>query len=330
MSATYALAVIEEHGARPGLAGFIETLHGRICEMAEALGVPDVDLTVVLTGDITASVRARSETERDFTPERAGGTVRGKTISLVRDFSETAIVLDTGGTEPGRDSDAVDFLHLLGHEYGHVLLGRLRASAGTRPPRTDRAKSPDEAAAIWAYEAADEFRCDLFSNLLLGAFAAATSDSCEPRPITLADLFGSGYRKAFVDLLDDVHPGWPDLVHAHRERRIEPDALYTGLILATGSVLKLIAHADAVEEAGGNGPLLTASMDHPAVHQLLGPPWARIREVLDTTSLLPPLAEFAATDLAIQDCGQYIVDMWEALGVTGHLTVDDEVCIFVC
>lgn len=27
MSATYALTAIEEHGARPGLAGFIESVH---------------------------------------------------------------------------------------------------------------------------------------------------------------------------------------------------------------------------------------------------------------------------------------------------------------
>ncbi|MFE9637123.1 hypothetical protein [Streptomyces sp. NPDC006463] len=71
-------------------------MHPMICVIADGFGTPDVDLTVVLTGDITASIRTRSETERDFSPKRAGGTVAGKTISLVRDFSATAIVLDTG------------------------------------------------------------------------------------------------------------------------------------------------------------------------------------------------------------------------------------------
>ncbi len=274
-----------------------------ICVIADGSGVPDVDLTVVLTGDITASIRARSETERDFSPERAGGTVTGKTISLGLDFSETAIVLDTGDAAADENIDEVEFLHLVGHEFGHALIGRLSAAAGTRPPKPTREQTPAEVAAIWAYEAADEFRCDLFSNTLLGKLVTVTPGGGEPRPLTLADLFGEGYRNAFVDLLDDVHPGWPDLVHAYRTREVGLDEMYEGLVFGTGSVLKLIAHADTVEEAGGNAPLLTGSTDHPAVQRLLGPVWTQIREVLDTTPTLPPLAEFAAADRAIQDCG---------------------------
>ncbi|MFD5398614.1 hypothetical protein ACFWJW_30935 [Streptomyces sp. NPDC127097] len=329
MSATYALTVIEEHGARPGLTRVIESVHAMICVIADDFDVPDLELTVVLTGDITASIQARSETERDFSPERVGGTVRGKTISLVRDFSETAIVLATGDAAADEDFDEVEFLHLVGHEYGHALIGRLRAAAGTRPPKPTRDLTPDEVAAIWAYEAADEFRCDLFSNTLLGKFVTVTPGGSEPRPLTLADVFGEGYRVAFVDLLDDVHPGWPDLVQAYRTREVGLGEMYGGLVFGTGSVLKLIAHADAVEEAGGNAPLLTAATDHPAVQRLLGPVWTQIREVLDTTPTLPPLAEFAATDRAIQECGQHIVAMWQSLGVRGHLTEDDQLYVSV-
>lgn len=47
---------------------------------------------MVLTGDVTASIHAHSEVERNFTPERSGGIVKGKTIGLVQDFSETVIV----------------------------------------------------------------------------------------------------------------------------------------------------------------------------------------------------------------------------------------------
>ncbi|WP_328842647.1 hypothetical protein [Streptomyces sp. NBC_00258] len=55
MSATYALTVIEEHGARPGLTRFIESVHSMISVVADELDVPESELTVVLTGDITAS-----------------------------------------------------------------------------------------------------------------------------------------------------------------------------------------------------------------------------------------------------------------------------------
>jgi len=330
VSATYPLTVIEEHGASTGLTGFIENMHATICAIAEEFDVPEMELTVVLTGDITASVRAHSQIEQDFTAERPGGTVRGKTIELVRDYSETVVVLDTGDMAVDEELDRADFLHLVVHEYGHALIGRLRAAAGTRPPKTARAKTLEEVAAIWAYEAADEFRCDLFSNTLMGQFATVTpAEGGEPRPLTLADLLHESCRDAFAGLLDDVHPGWADLVHSYRTHQISLDEMCGGLIFGTGEVLKLIAHADAVEEAGGNSPLLTGHDDHPAVHQLLGPVWTPIREVLDTTPVLPPLADFAAADRAVQECGPRITTMWASLGVTGYLTEDDQLYISV-
>lgn len=330
MSAAYPLTVIEEHGARPCLTGFIEDVHAVIRVVAETLDVPEMELTVVLTGDITASVRAHSQIERDFTAERSGGIVKGKTISLVRDYSETVIVLDTSDMAVEEELDQAELLHLVVHEYGHALIGRLRSAAGTRPPKTARDKTPEEAAAIWAYEAADEFRCDLFSNALMGRFATVTpGGGGEDRPFTLADLLGEGYRDAFAGLLDDVHPGWADLVHSYRTHQIGLDEMCGRLIFGTGEVLKLIAHADAVEEAGGNAPLLTGYEYHLAVQRLLGPVWMPIREVLDTTPTLPPLADFAAADRAIQDCGRHIAAMWASLGVTGHLTEDDQLYISV-
>lgn len=330
MSATYALTVVEEHGARPGLAGFIESVHSMISTVADEFDVPESELTVVLTGDITASIRARSETERDFAPERPGGIVKGKTISLARDFSKTVIVLDTGDAAAEEELAQAELLHLVVHEYGHALIGRLRAAADTRPPKTTRPKTPEEVAAIWAYEAADEFRCDQFSNTLLGQCITVTpSSGGESRRFTLADLLGEGYRDAFAGLLDDVHPGWADLVHAYQTHQVGLDEMYEGLLLGTGAMLKLIAHADAVEEAGGNAPLLTGYADHPAVRRLLGPMWAPIREVLDTTPTLLPLADFAVADRAVQDCGQHIVAMWASLGVTGHLTEDDQLHVSV-
>ncbi|MBT2545781.1 hypothetical protein J7E99_35175 [Streptomyces sp. ISL-44] len=138
-----------------------------------------------------------------------------------------------------------------------------------------------------------------------------------------------GYRDAFAGLLDDVHPGWADVVHAYRTHQVGLDEMYESLLFGTGAMLKLIAHADAVEHAGGNAPLLTGYADHPAVQRLLGPVWTPIREVLDTTPTLLSLADFAAVDRAIQDCGRHIVAMWASLGVTGHLTEDDQLYVSV-
>ncbi|MFI0990595.1 hypothetical protein [Streptomyces exfoliatus] len=321
--------MLEEHGARSGLVGFIETVHAEMSSLAGAYAVPEIELTVVLTGDITASIRAHSAIERNFTPERSGGVVKGKTIGIVRDFSETLIVVDVGSESDGEELNKLELLHLVAHEYGHALLGRLRAGAGTRPPKTTRLKTPEECAAIWAYEAADEFRCDLIANVFLQKWATITVDGGEARPATLADLVGEGYREAFAGLLDEVHPGWPDLVLAFQTHQIGLTEMYDELLLGTCGVLMLIAHADATEETSGNAPLLEGFSDHPAVHNMLGPVWGPIREVLDSTPVLPSLEEFAAVDKAIQDCGKHVVDMWQSLGVSACLTDDDQLYVSV-
>lgn len=84
-----------------------------------------------------------------------------------------------------------------------------------------------------------------------------------------------------------------------------------------------------MEEAGGNAPLLTGFADHLAVRKILGPVWGPIREVLDSTPILPSLDEFAAVDKAIQGCGKHMVAMWQSLGVSGSLTQDDQLHVTV-
>ncbi|MGW1093340.1 hypothetical protein ACWD4L_46035 [Streptomyces sp. NPDC002596] len=323
MTTAYALTVIEEHGARPGLTKFVENVHAVISGLAAELDVPAFHLDVVLTCDITASIRACGEAA--FTPERGAGLVKGKTIARVRDYSETVIVLGTEETD--EDFDLVQFLHLIVHEYGHLLIGRLRAAAGTRPPKPTRAQVPAEAAMILAYEAADEYRCNLLSNQVLNTFFT-DQDSGKSRPFTIADLFEDDYRNGFRDVLDAVDPGWPDLVDAYLTDQIGLVEVYNGLVLGTDAVLKLIAHADSVEQAAGNPPLLSG-FPHPAVTERLEPVWAAIREELESQDILPPLAKFAVADRAVQDCGMHIVDMWAALGLSGHLTEDNEAVITV-
>ncbi|WP_215149516.1 hypothetical protein [Streptomyces sp. ISL-44] len=126
------------------------------------------------------------------------GAERGSLIqeeTIVFRVSEVAVGAGAGGGITGaaaeEELDQAELLHLVVHEYGHALVGRLRAAAGTRQPKTIRPKTPGEVAAIWAYEAADEFRCDLFSNALVGQCITVTpSSGGEPRRFTLADLLG--------------------------------------------------------------------------------------------------------------------------------------------
>ncbi|MFD9612752.1 hypothetical protein ACFWWS_25655 [Streptomyces sp. NPDC059083] len=51
--------------------------------------------------------------------------------------------------------------------------------------------------------------------------------------------------------------------------------------------------------------------------------------MLESSPLLPTLAEFAAVDRALQDAGRHIVDMWASLGVTARLTDDEQLYVSV-
>jgi hypothetical protein len=51
-------------------------VHGLMAGLMEKLHVPDIELSIVLTGDITASIRQRGE--ESFRPQRIGGQVTGK------------------------------------------------------------------------------------------------------------------------------------------------------------------------------------------------------------------------------------------------------------
>jgi hypothetical protein len=119
-------------------------LHEIMISKARDLQVPPFDLTIVATGDMTASVTARREL--DFQPERLGGTVTGKTMAEVRDYSTVTIVIDA--TPIGDEENPLIDLHRLttiAHEYGHVLIGaapcRGRDPAGTADPYADTGRS---------------------------------------------------------------------------------------------------------------------------------------------------------------------------------------------
>ncbi|MFC9797795.1 hypothetical protein ACFWGE_10695 [Streptomyces bacillaris] len=322
------MTVIEEHAARPGLSPYVENVYAVVADVPAELGMPAMDLSVVLTGDLTASIRQRGE--RDFQPERTGGIVTGKTIGLRRDFSQTVILLNTAPADAD-DFDPLEFVHLLSHEFCHAFLGRLRAAAGTRPARPVRVQTPAEAAAILAYEAADEYRCDLFSNRVLATTLSVPVDEAadQHRPLHLGDVFEDGYRTAFARVLDSVHPGWPDLIRSYQHHEITLEDMFGRLVKETESMLILVAHADAVEQAAGHRPLLADFTDRPGPHGLLASAWNPLRAVLDRTQLIPPLSDFADVDRALQDCGRHITRMWATLGVSGFLTDDDELYITV-
>src|SRR5262245_37394 len=97
----------------------VETLHQVLLAEVGDLDVPPIDLTVVLTADMTSSVRRRSRNEQTFQSERLGGNVAGKTLAINRDYSvvEILIACSESWANDGlsRTYQFLDFMNTLGH-----------------------------------------------------------------------------------------------------------------------------------------------------------------------------------------------------------------------
>lgn len=320
MSNLFPVLVVEEHSPDRGLVPIdLEMLCAALAKRADALSVPSFSVTVVLTGDLTSSVVARGEA--GFHVERLGGAVQGKTLPTTPDFANVTIVLDAARTDedvPEALLRSLMRIRISIHEYGHAMLGRLRATARTRPVRSGKIQTPSEAAAIMAYQAGDEYWCDRFADDVLCGMSLRLGGE-ERLSLGEFDLIGDGYRDELVAALDTVvHPGWVDLVSAYRRHEVDLVLMYNRLLRETEQVLNLIAHADA-NAARQGGSIVDDLSGHPAFDLHVAPVWSLVREVLQRTDPIPSLAVFPEADRAVQAAGQRILEMWDSLDVRGSL-----------
>jgi hypothetical protein len=317
--------VLEEQiQAPPRLRQEVTDLFQALTRVAEALEVPDFALTVVLSGDLATSVARRGEP--DFHTERVGGLVAGKTLSMSTDSFETTIVLDTSAwinSEPDAGISPL-FIALAAHEYGHAMIYRMRAVAGTGDTPMSRARTPAELGAHLAVGAADEYRCDMFANLMLGAFARYTVEDEDPQPMTLGLAGCGGYLPELQEAHDRmVYPGWADLVARYRAGEVSLVDLYNQLRSEIESVIVLLARADAEATIAGLPTVVDGGDHYSGVGLYLKPAWQPIRRVLDTTPTLLSYSEFAEVDRALLAAGSGIADIWEALGLRGEIVDGD-------
>ena len=253
----YEIKVIEEHGSDTGLAAGVDGFHESIVPRMTDLGVPSFVLTAVLTNDLASSVVQRGEL--DFTAERLGGSVTGKTLDDKDDYSEVTVVIDTSLVEDTKVLSVLHAFSTVAHEYGHVIIGRLRAATtGVKAPER-RNQTPAEAAAATARRAVDELHCDLFANNIFSGMTVSI-DGSDERPLNLGTLVDDGYHREFAECLDKIfYPGLPDLVMDDRLGDINLVDMYGELLKRSYSIFILAAHTEATAIASGEPNILTAS-----------------------------------------------------------------------
>jgi hypothetical protein len=236
------------------LTALATDVHAILGHLATDRGIPGFDVQIVVASDFADEVHAilrrldgaNGDGGEVFTTERTGGAVTGKCIPLTDDYSDQVIVLDGAPCTVDDPNGQAWFVSLLAHELAHAVIGRARHASGALEgvPRVsfngvDRAKSI-------ARIAAEEYRVDVISSVLLGGLGSVTDGAGAARPATAYDLLGDCHRDELRLALDTtVHPGWPDTVQRYREHQMPLEELWREISLSTEGVFTLVAHAEA-------------------------------------------------------------------------------------
>lgn len=202
MSDKHPLTVLNEFCGDSAYHQYIEAVHTGLTGLAEELGAPPFETTVVMSGDFASSIRRRQK-DKSFSVERLGGQVAGKTMPIAPDdYSDVALVMDMAlmTSTPDKVQTAM-FIYLLAHEMGHALTGRQRTTSG-ETPSANRVE-PSGMAAIYGLEAVDEWRCDRLADLTLGAMVTVVIDDVE-QPMRYGWMMPADWTAELRDMVDEV------------------------------------------------------------------------------------------------------------------------------
>jgi hypothetical protein len=158
---------------------------------------------------------ARSIQGPAFSPERLGGQVAAKTITMNPEWSEIHIIFAQDAWLHEGDLGLMRNLNFAVHEIAHALLGRIRWQSGVLNGVLFPSRTPSECARSITRIAAEEYWVDVLAGLAIGGCATVTRDGTT-RPITPPDLVGDTrimYRAQFATLLaSHIHPGLTRLI----------------------------------------------------------------------------------------------------------------------
>ncbi|MEV5769127.1 hypothetical protein AB0L34_31855 [Micromonospora sp. NPDC052213] len=329
MPEKYPLIILNEFFEESEYHQYIQPVHTAIMSVAEDLRIPPFETTVVMSGDMTASVNRRTK-DKSFSPERVGGQVAGKTMPIdPTNFSQVDLVMDMGMMNPVPEGTQLGmFIYLLAHELGHAVIGRQRTTSGDTPAA--RRVEPSGMAGLYGLEAIDEWRCDQLADIVLGGIATVNVDGNQSA-VRYGLMLPSDWTADLRNVVDEVvYPAWPDLVWSYRIHDIDLEQMWEQLQTQTSQVLIFLAHNEARALSAGRPSPLTQLAGHRGVDLYLGPAWSEIMKEAETQPILASQDEFQRNqdDLLIV-CRSAITKMWTTLGVTGRRLLDGTVYLDV-
>lgn len=306
-------------------------VHNLLASVAAEWGAEPIHLeafaTDALQQNVQATLKLKGDTQaHTFGIERVGGIVAAKNLALADDGSHVRIVFDAGlCTAPDPQGQAWA-IFLLAHEFCHAVLERLRGQSGAMEGVVLPSRTPTEMARSICRIAADEYRCDIVADTVLGLMVTVGDGHGTTRPMRYGDVTEGSYNETVAGALDDaIWPALPRTVRDYQERRIALEPMWKRVVETTDQTFTLLAHAEAEAHTLDRAtPLLDGSKTHPGAVKLLNDAWLPFIDRFHSLPLVPEVSEWCAHESDLLDHGQQLLfELWDKLGITPYNEADD-------
>jgi len=280
----------------------------------ELAGLSPQSVEIVVAEDVAAAVKSLAtevigvESLQDFSLERVGGTVTGKT--MFRDVAHEfpVVVLDAAVFRDESAICRVGEIQITAHELAHAFIGQLRA-AGGEP--MDPTSLPWEVSRWIARYVIEEYIADSIAESVLGRCGTVTQADGTTRPLACVDF--AECAPYFVSAAQETLDNIAETIHDYRLGLIDLETMWLAVQPRTSQMLIALAHAQAEHDhvSGHPGPYATDGAAAP-----LDRAW---RDVCACFSV--PLFEGAerfvqAEQAALDRAGKAVLGLWRELGLT--------------
>jgi hypothetical protein len=258
----------------------------------------------------------------EFSTTREGGVVAAKTLDLVGDMSEAAIVFDASHLAAPHEgpSERVLGLRLIAHELAHVIIDRTLHVAGAMADVVVPSITGTEVARSSGRILAGEYRADVLADVVVGQIVSMNVNGGEAQPYRHWGPDRDRYLGGIFALLEGAGERWPDTVQDYRERRIPLEQMWGAIVQMVDQTLTLIVHAQAgadVAEAREDVLALPAIAELAAARIYLAEPFAAFLTQLRRSPVLPTVAEAAEAEARVVAAGEAMnLEIYRRLGLT--------------
>lgn len=282
--------------------------------LRQQTGMRPQALEIVIAEDVAAVVQSMAgevvgvEALQDFSLERIGGIVTGKTMFRDAAHEDAIVVLDAAVFRSDAAISRVGEIQITAHEFAHALIGQLRAAGGEPMEPTFL---PWEVSRWLARYAIEEHLADSVAEVVLGLSGTVTLDDGSTRPLAAIDFGECG--ESFLSAVEETFATVMSTIHAYRLGRVDLEAMWLTVQTRTSEMLISLAHAQAERDH------LTDVQREYVTDRLAAPldrAWRAICDCLDIPLFDGPEDFVRVEQEAIDHAGTAIVEFWRRLGLT--------------